>query len=84
MACFSLAWVVQLLIWAVVVAVVYGIVMLLLPKIPLGEPWPTVVQIVRLIMWGFIAVAIIYFLADLIGCALGYGPIVSHRALNRP
>lgn len=73
MACFTLAWVVSLLIWAIVVAVVYGIVMVVLPKIQLGEPWPTVVQIARIVMWGFIAVAVVYFLADLISCASGHG-----------
>jgi len=74
MACFTIAWIVQLLVWAVVIAVVYGIVMLVLPKIPLGEPWPTVVQIVRLIMWGIVAIAVIYVLADLVACAAtGHG-----------
>lgn len=80
MACFSLAWVVSILIWAVVVAVVYAIVTLLLGKIPLGEPWPTVVRVVTIVMWGIVAVAIIYFLADLVSCALGGGPL----SLPRP
>lgn len=75
MACFSLAWVVSILIWAVVVAVVFGIVNILLPKIQLGEPWPTVVQIVRIVLWGIVAIMIIYFLADLVACALGSGPL---------
>ena len=80
MACFTLDWIVQLLVLAVVVAVVYGIVMLVLPKIPLGEPWPTVVQIVRIVMWGIVAIYVIYFLANLVSCALGAGPIGLPRA----
>lgn len=75
MACFSLAWLVQILVWAVVVSVIYFIVTLLLSKITLGEPFPTVLQIVRYVMWAIIAIAIIYFCADLISCALGSGPL---------
>ena len=80
MACFSMAWVVQILIWAVVVSVIYFIVTLLLSKISLGEPFPTVLQIVKYLMWAVIAIAIIYFCADLISCAIGSGPLSIPRA----
>lgn len=83
MACFSLAWILQLLVSAIVVAVVYGIVMIVLPKIPLGEPWPTVVQIVRLILWGLVAIAVVYFLFDLVACAFGGHPL-PRPMLGRP
>jgi len=73
MACFTIAWLVRLLVWAVVVSVVWMVVNLLLSKIQLGEPFPTVLQIVRYIMWAIIAIAIIYFCAELISCAAGSG-----------
>lgn len=76
MTCFSLAWIIQLLVWGVVVAVIYGIVNLLLSKIQLGEPWPTVLAIARIVMWGVVAIYIIYFLAELVGCALGTGSLL--------
>lgn len=73
MACFSIAWLVQLLVWAVIISAIYFVVTLLLSKIQLGEPFPTVLQIVRYIMWAVIAIWIIYLCADLISCAFGGG-----------
>lgn len=75
MACFSVGWLVQMLVMAAIAAGIYMIVTLLLAKIALGEPFVTAVQIVKIVMWVIFAVMIIYFIADLISCAFGSGPI---------
>lgn len=68
-SCFSLALVVQFLVAGAIIAGVYMIVSYLLGKIPLGEPWPSIVYVLKIVMWVVIAVWIIYFCADLVGCA---------------
>lgn len=73
MACFSGAWIVQLLVSAAVLAGIYMIVTYLLTKIPLGEPFPSVVYVLKIVMWVIITVWVIYFCADLISCAFGGG-----------
>ena len=75
MGCFSLSLIVQFLVIGAIIAGVYMIATYLLSKIPLGEPFPSIVYVVRIILWVFIAIWIIYFLADLISCAFGSGGI---------
>lgn len=74
MACFSIAWFVQLAVWSIGVWAIYAIVMLLLSKIRAGEPWTTVYQIFRIIAIAIVAIWIVYIVADLIECAIGSGP----------
>lgn len=74
MACFSGAWLLQLLVWAIVLSGAFMIVNLWLSKIQLGEPFPTVVATIRIILYCFIAIVVVYFLYDLVVCALNSGP----------
>ena len=73
--CFTLGWLEQLLVWAVVIIVVVGVLQLLIPwlfsllNVPLG-PLP---MIVRYIILGIVAIAVIYFVFGLLECLVGGG-----------
>jgi len=73
MACFSLGWLEQLLIWLVVIAAVVAIVRLLIPHLvgPLGPAAATVMQALYIIVWAIVAIAVIVIVFDLLACAFG-------------
>lgn len=73
MGCLSLLWLEQLLIWLVVVGAIVAIVRLLLPLVlgPLGVFGTTVQQILYIIIWAIVAIAIIVLVFDLLTCAVG-------------
>lgn len=78
MACFSLAWLEQVLIWFVIVCFVVAVVRLLIPAIlSWGGPPPpaagTVMTILGWLVWTVIAIFVIYFIFDLLACAMGNG-----------
>lgn len=68
--CFSLAFLMNLLIWLVVIGAVVAIIRLL---IPLAAGWlgGTVVQIINIVLYAFVIILIIYFAFELIGCLFG-------------
>ena len=76
MACFSLGWIEQILISAAVIAGIYMIVMLLASKVPLGEPFVTAVQVLKIIIWVAATIWVIVFLFNLVACAFGGSPLM--------
>lgn len=86
MACFSLEWIKQLLIWLVVLCVLIGTVKLLLPMVLswFGAPpgGGTVITILGYIMWAAVAIFCIIIVFDLISCvtASGSGPHLFGRS----
>jgi len=70
-ACFSLGWLEQLLIWLVVIAAVVALVKLIVPMIvgPLGVAGSTVVQALNIVIWAIVAIAVIVLVFDLLACA---------------
>ena len=69
MACLSLGFLYQLCVWLIIVAAVYAILQLLLPY--LGGILPDiVVQIIRIIIWAIIALAVLFML---LSCLVGGG-----------
>jgi hypothetical protein len=70
MGCFSLAWIEQLLIWLVVIAAVFALVRLVVPAFlpPFGA---TIVQLLNIILWAIVAIAVIILIFDLLSCAVG-------------
>jgi len=73
MACFSLVWLGNLLIWLVVIAAVVALVRLLLPLAlgPLGAAGATIGQALNIIIWAIVAVAVIVLVFDLLNCLVG-------------
>jgi len=75
--CFSLGWLQQILIWAVLVGAVIAIVRLLLPAVlaQLGGAGSILLQIINIVMWAFILIVIIYIAFGLISCLVGSGTL---------
>lgn len=77
--CFSLSWIMNLLIWAVIIGAVFALVKLLLPVAlgPLGQPGAILVQAINIIIWTIIIIFVIYIIFELISCLLGSGGLRS-------
>ena len=75
MACFTLGYIEQLLIWLVALCVVVAIFKLLLPRIVglfNGPPGGGIVfQIIGYIFWGVIVIFCIIIAFDLLSCLIG-------------
>jgi hypothetical protein len=74
--CFGLAWIENLLLWIIGVAVVIAVLKVLVPLvfgllgIPLGG---AVMQIINIIIVGILLTALVIIVFDLLGCVLGSG-----------
>lgn len=77
MQCFSLAFIENLLIWLVVIIGIVAIVQLVIPKlmslVGASPDGGIVFQIIRIVVWVVLAIAIIFFVFDLLSCLLGSG-----------
>ncbi len=85
--CFSIDWIVQLLVWLVLIGAIFALISLalrfVLPKLPepMREIGAVVVQAFTIIMWAVVVIFVIYFIADLISClwSAGGGLRLPHR-----
>jgi hypothetical protein len=72
--CFSLQWLGQLLVWLIVVCAVVAVIRLL---VPLAASWlpggAVVVQIINIVLWAVVAIAVVWLVIDLLSCLLGAG-----------
>jgi hypothetical protein len=75
MSCFSLQWVEQALIWLVVVGAVVAIIRLFLPPIManFGPAGATLMQVLNIILWAVVIIAVIIFAFELLSCLIGGG-----------
>ncbi len=75
MACFSLAWLEQLLIWFVIVCFIVAVLRLVIPAVlsMVGAPPPaaTVMTVIGWLIGTIIIIYVIIFAFDLIACAMG-------------
>jgi hypothetical protein len=76
MSCFGLAWLMNLLIWLVVLGAVVAIVRVLLPLVlsnlgAAGSIHPA--KVLTIVMWAVVVIAIIYFAFEMISCLLSSG-----------
>jgi hypothetical protein len=71
--CFSLSWLEQLLIWLVVIIAVVAFVRLVVPLVA-GSLVPyggVIVQVLNIIIWAIVAIAVIVIVFDLLSCLVG-------------
>ena len=70
MGCFSIAWLVQLVVWLIIVCAIAAICKLLLPYVfnALGVAGGVVLQVINIIIVAVVAIFVIYVLYDLISC----------------
>jgi hypothetical protein len=73
MACFSLGFLEQILIWLVVIGAVIALIKLVLPLAlgSLGTAGGVVIQALNIVLWAIVCVAIIIFVFELISCLVG-------------
>jgi hypothetical protein len=84
MSCFSLAWIEQLLIWAVIVIAIVAILRLLIPFIlaQLGGGGGIIMSVINILMWAIICIFVIYFCFAIISCLMTMGggmPLMPHH-----
>jgi len=80
--CFSLLWLVQTLIWIVVVCAVVAIIYKLVPYLmaQLGVHSDLVMSVIKIIVAAIVIISILWLLYDLISCA-GYIGGAGYRRL---
>lgn len=72
MACFSLGFLQQLLVWIVIVCAIVAIIKLVVPWLA-SLTLPIVGQIVMIILWAIVAIMVIYFIFALLSCLISMG-----------
>ncbi len=72
MSCFSLGFVEQLCIFLIVLFAVMAIIKLLLPLAGGFLP-PIVIQIITIVLYAVVAIAIVILIFDLLSCLIGSG-----------
>jgi hypothetical protein len=75
--CFSLAWIMQVCIYIVIVIAIWSIIKLLLPYVTQFMP-AIVVQIIQIVLWAVVAIICIYIIFGLIQCLIGAGGGLMH------
>lgn len=82
MGCFSLQWLEQLFVWAIVIGAVIAIIRILLPYVfaQFGGGGP-LQAIINIVLWAFVAIVVVYIAFALISCLLSMGggmPLFPH------
>ena len=69
--CFSLLWLIQTLVWVVVVCAVVAILYKLVPYLlaQLGMASDVIMQVIKIIVIAIVIIAVLWLLYDLISCA---------------
>ena len=78
MGCFSMAWLMQLCIWVVIVIAVWRIFNLVLPWLLAQIGVPFIVSVIQIVIWAVIAIMCIYIIFMILGCLLGSGGGLLH------
>lgn len=73
MACFSLIWLQQMLIWLIIVCAVVACIRLLIPWVTGFTGMPIVGQVLNIILWAVIAIMAITIIFNLLSCLVGMG-----------
>lgn len=71
--CLDLHSILMLLIWCVVIGVLFAILRLVIPRFGLGDPAGLVLQILSILIWAIVVIAILVLVFDVLSCLLGGG-----------
>jgi len=69
--CFSLGWLEQLIVWLIVVGAVVACIKLLIPFLDSLTGMPLIGQILMIILWAIVAIALVIIIFGLLSCLLG-------------
>lgn len=75
MACFSINYFFQLMIWLVVIGAIYAIIKLVIPAVlaNFGGPGTLLAQVLNIVLWAVLLIAVLYIVWGLVSCLLGGG-----------
>ena len=81
--CFSMQWLMQILIWAVIVIAIVAILKLIIPWVlsQLGTGGGIIMAILNILLWAIIAIFVIYLAFAVISCLMSMGggmPLMPH------
>lgn len=71
--CLDLHSILMLLIWCIVIGVLFAILRLVIPRLPLGEPAGLVIQILSILIWAIVIIAVLVIVFDVLSCLLAGG-----------
>jgi hypothetical protein len=71
--CFSLAWLEQLIVWLIVISAIVAIIKLVIPFLDSLTGFPIIGQILMIVLWAIVAIAIVIIIFGLLSCLLGGG-----------
>lgn len=71
MACLSLGFLEQLIVWGIILIAIVAIIKLVVPWLLSIVGVPVVGQIVNIILWAIVAIVVVYIIFALLGCLLG-------------
>jgi hypothetical protein len=71
MACFSILWLEQLIVWIIIIAAVVAIINLLIPWLTQITGLDILGQALRIILWAVVAIAVVIVIFGLLSCLLG-------------
>lgn len=74
MACFTLVFLRDLIIWGIVVAALVAIIQLLIPWLS-SITWPMLGQIIRIVLWTIVAIIVVVLVFQLLSCLLSMAGI---------
>lgn len=74
MSCLSLGFLQALIVQCIIIGVVIAVIQLLVPMLVSLTGWPVIGQILMIILWGIIAIMIVYIIFALLSCLLGSDP----------
>lgn len=70
--CFSVGWLVQTLVWLVVISLVVALIRIwILPMLAATDP--RIAATINIIVWAIVVIFVIYTVAELLMCAIGGG-----------
>jgi hypothetical protein len=73
MACFTLGFLEQLIVWVIIVGAIVACIKLLVPFVS-SLVTPVVGQIIMIILWAIVAIMVVYLIFGLLSCLVGSGP----------
>lgn len=81
MSCLSLSFLQDLIVQCIIIGVIVAVMQLLVPWLVSFTGWPILGQIIMIILWGIIAIMIVYIIFALLACLVGGGGFhpFSHR-----
>lgn len=69
--CLTLGFLQALIVQLIVIGVIVAVVQLLVPWLVSLTGWPIIGQAIMIILWGIIAIMVVYLIFALLGCLVG-------------